>query len=307
MLKPRQINADPDRPTLRSTVAAATEPVREAAFAVEKKVVWPGAERLRRVGEVVRWPLERAVWPVERILWPLRERTAGLAPTTRLPGGTITAAGAILAGVALLAVVFVAGGGGTDRPVVVGAAPTAKTEVAAPPSEATAGPVLHGLPPSFGVGAGGGVARGSGGVAGTDLAAVDAGAATGEGSEGASASASSANEQPVPAGPAAMKVARRFSQAFVYYEVGRRPAQARAVFSETASARLARSLAKRPPRLPANTKVPRARVVNLVPGPRRGKDYTVSVSLLRVGLTSELRLSLRAAADGEWEVTEILG
>ena len=47
-------------------------------------------------------------------------------------------------------------------------------------------------------------------------------------------------------------------------------------------------------------------MVNLVPGPRAGKAYTVSVSLLRVGLTSELRLELNKK-QGNWLVTDVRG
>jgi hypothetical protein len=103
-----------------------------------------------------------------------------------------------------------------------------------------------------------------------------------------------------------MKVARRFSEAFVFYEIGQRPARAQAVFDETATAELATALGERPPRLPADAKVPKARVVNLVPGPRAGKAYTVSVSLLRVGLTSELRLELNKK-QGSWVITDVRG
>jgi hypothetical protein len=103
-----------------------------------------------------------------------------------------------------------------------------------------------------------------------------------------------------------MKVARRFTEAFVLYEIGKRPARAMAVFTETATPRLATALAGRPPRLPEGTEVPKARVLNLVPGPRRGKAYTVSASLLRVGITSELRLQMKNQA-GNWVVTDVRG
>ena len=103
-----------------------------------------------------------------------------------------------------------------------------------------------------------------------------------------------------------MKVARRFSRAFVFYEVGEKPARAEAVFGETATPQLAEALAERPPRQPADAEVPKARVLNLVPGPRAGKAYTVSVSLLRVGLTSELRLELNKK-QGQWLVTDVRG
>jgi hypothetical protein len=52
--------------------------------------------------------------------------------------------------------------------------------------------------------------------------------------------------------------------------------------------------------------VPKAHVVNLVPGPRAGKAYTVSVSLLRLGLTTELRLEL-SKKSGSWVVTDVRG
>jgi hypothetical protein len=112
----------------------------------------------------------------------------------------------------------------------------------------------------------------------------------------------------VPAGPAATKVAHRFADAFVLYETGQGNAKVRAAFAETATPKLAHSLLRRPPRLPANVKVPKAKVLNIVPGPKRGDTYTMSVSLLRVGLTSELRIAMqRDERSGEWHVGEILG
>jgi hypothetical protein len=78
------------------------------------------------------------------------------------------------------------------------------------------------------------------------------------------------------------------------------------VCGKTATPELASALGERPPRQPGETAVPRARVVNLVPGPRAGKAYTVSVSLLRVGLTSELRLELNRK-QGQWLVTDVRG
>jgi hypothetical protein len=103
-----------------------------------------------------------------------------------------------------------------------------------------------------------------------------------------------------------MKVARRFSEAFVFYEIGKRPQRAKTVFTETATPELADALGERPPRQPERADVPKARVVNLVPGPRAGKAYTVSASLLRVGLTTELRLELNKKK-GQWLVTDVRG
>jgi hypothetical protein len=71
-------------------------------------------------------------------------------------------------------------------------------------------------------------------------------------------------------------------------------------------------------------KVPKAKVLNVVAGPKHGETYTMSVSLLRVGVTSELRLDMQKtpAAKGSpdstggastesdkarWLVTDVLG
>jgi hypothetical protein len=124
-------------------------------------------------------------------------------------------------------------------------------------------------------------------------------------SEGEAGAATSSQEQ-VPAGPAAMRVARRFAEAFVFYEVGQKPERTQAIFEDTTSPRLATALEQRPPRQPAGVDVPQARVLNLVPGPRSGRTYSVSASLLRLGTTSELRLSIEKK-NGTWVVTDVRG
>lgn len=260
------------------------------------------------VADAARWPFERVAWAFERVvLWPLRERFAGRSPDGRSVGAAslVAIAAAVLVGVLLLP-------GSDDASHEQAAAPTRvaiATPEPQPQIEKPRGPVLKGATPSFGVGTGANVSKGADEEAGAAEAA-DAGtetqtsADTAAAEEGAAATTSS--QKPVPAGPAAMKVARQFSNAFVFYEIGERPAQAKTVFGETASPQLAEALGERPPRLPADAKVPKARVVNLVPGPRAGKAYTVSVSLLRVGLTSELRLELNKK-NGQWLVTDVRG
>ncbi|HMJ72904.1 MAG TPA: hypothetical protein VK471_06005 [Solirubrobacterales bacterium] len=267
-----------------------------------------GARFLAGLADVVRWPFERAAWSVERgLLWPLRERFAGQTPSGR------SASAAALVAIALAAV-----GAGVllhprdeAAPEQVAVATQAATPSAAPQPSVThrQGPALHGVPPNFGVGKGVGVSKATEGDAGTvepetpeSATETSTDATPSEGAAGATTSSA----KPVPAGPAAMKVARRFSEAFVFYEIGQRPARAKTVFGETATAELATALSERPPRLPADAKVPKARVVNLVPGPRAGKAYTVSVSLLRVGLTSELRLEL-SKKQGSWVITDVRG
>ena len=81
----------------------------------------------------------------------------------------------------------------------------------------------------------------------------------------------------------------------------------RTAFGETATPALSKALLRRPPRLPANVKVPKAKVVNVVPGPSQGGIYPVSVSLLRVGVTSELRLEMEKRKGDGWRVTNVLG
>jgi hypothetical protein len=182
------------------------------------------------------------------------------------------------------------------------------TAAAKPRVEKPRGPVLKGAAPSFDLGDRVGVAKAAGDEADANGSETQTGdeATGGQTSSPEAAAASSSSAAPVPAGPAAMKIARRFSDAFVFYEVGEHPARAKAVFGETAAPQLATALSERPPRLPQDAKVPKARVVNLVAGPRHGKAYTVSVSLLRVGLTSELRLEMEKS-DGEWLVTVVRG
>jgi hypothetical protein len=256
------------------------------------------------VADLVRWPFERAAWSIERrLLWPLRERIAGHSPAGRSVGAAALAG---IAGAAILAGVLLLPSSGDDPREQV-AAPT-RVAIATPEPKAAepSGRELQGAAPSFEV-------NEDGSTATTSDSEIDGEAASGESLAGDEAPASeeggaatSSSRKPVPAGPAAMKVARRFSEAFVFYEIGERQARAKTVFGETATPQLAEALDERPPRQPADAAVPKARVLNLVPGPRAGKAYTVSVSLLRVGLTSELRLELNRK-NGSWLVTDVRG
>lgn len=106
---------------------------------------------------------------------------------------------------------------------------------------------------------------------------------------------------------AAKQTARRFAQAFVVYEVGGVDGKVRSEFGHTSTKQLSRALLHRPPRQPAAVKVPQAKVVNVVAGPSKDGVYPVSVSLLRVGATSELRLELEQGVGKKWQVTNVLG
>jgi len=279
-------------------VDAIRRPLERFAWALERRLVWPGGELLRRTFEIVKWPFERLVWVTERrLVWPLHERALGLSRPSRAAGAVV----AVATAVGLLAVISSSGSG--PEPVQV-AAPARVVVAAAPPpspAPAPARPVLQGVPPSFNAVGGTEVTatiKGAPAEADTGTTVID------ETAEDTGAAASSA--KPVPVGPVAMKVARRFAEAFVFYEIGERPERAKTVFGETATPHLASALGERPPRLPESSKVPQARVLNLVPGPRRGKAFTVSVSLLRVGVTSELRLEMKKR-DGAWLVTDVRG
>ncbi|MBS1860909.1 MAG: hypothetical protein JSS68_04265 [Actinobacteria bacterium] len=110
-----------------------------------------------------------------------------------------------------------------------------------------------------------------------------------------------------PAPKPAKRVARRFAQAFVVYETGGIDAKVRDAFQATSTKQLSRSLLHRPPRQPADVKVPKAKVLTVVAGPSKGQVYEVSVSLLRVGVTSELRLQMEPGPGKKWQVTNVLG
>jgi hypothetical protein len=111
---------------------------------------------------------------------------------------------------------------------------------------------------------------------------------------------------PTAAPDRALTTAERFARAFVTYEIGRSNAAVERVFRETASPPLVKALAQRPPRLPAKVDVPKAKVLNVVPGRRLGRTLSVSVALIRLGATSELRLQLDKTRAG-WLVGDVRG
>jgi hypothetical protein len=301
MLGRRQINATADsHAPLRSSLA-------DAAFAVEERLVWGGADVLRRVFEIVKWPFERAAWAIERgLIWPVEERTGEWNGPLRAAGMAALALLAVGAGV--LGLLWASGsGGGNDQTLRQAAVPVTPPAVQPAPQEklAKAAPVLHGAAPKFVPESG-------------DAAKAVAGNPTKAGGEAADTTAtdatstsdtptSSAGVPVQPAGPVATKVAHQFAAAFVLYETGKTDAKVREAFTATTTPQLAHSLLQRPPRLPADANVPKAKVLNIVPGPKQGETYTLSVSLLRVGITTELRLNMQREKSGEWRVTDVRG
>jgi hypothetical protein len=266
---------------LRSSLA-------DAAWAVEDRVVWGTADVVREAAGAVGRPFE--------------DLTAGWSDWLRRLGLALVGVLAIGAAAAGAALSNSSGGGSAEvaKPV----SPTAATPSLSVTKSAVApdGPVLHGVQPSFAPAPG----------------ASSASAASLEGARAASGDAATVlKSEPSPspaakgsekvAGPAAMEVAHRFADAFVLYEIGKADARVRSDIAATTSPALTQALLKRPPRLPANVKVPQAKVLNIVPGPKQGDSYTLSISLLRLGATSELRIDMQRDKSGRWQVTDTLG
>jgi hypothetical protein len=307
----RRPHADPSaarQTPLRSSLA-------DAAWAVEDRVVWGAAEGLRRLVEIVRWPFERIVWAAENwVVWPIQEEVELWSRPARYGALAMTL---VLAVAGLAAGIVVSdpssGGARTARAPEPEAARAAAAAAPAAKEAVKPGTVLQGAAPTFAPESGGGVPKSElDSLPPAGAVAAEADAATGV---TGSSTAASGSDGPAVAGPAAIKVAREFAGAFVLYETGHESAQVKATFARTATPDLAKALLERPPRLPANINVPQARVLNVVTGPRHGDTYTLSVSLLRVGVTSELRLEMSRGPgagageeDGErWRVTDVLG
>jgi hypothetical protein len=297
--------------------------------------------RHSRVREALRSAAEQASWGLQRgVVWPLQDWYASLGHSSR----TVLAGGGGVVG-ALFAVIVVSlavGGGSSEEPataaVAVATASTATTTAVVPAQQhEEAEPTLHGAPPVFkrepppqvaATQDAETVQRSSSKSSSGEETAKTTEATTASSSSAATDQISSGPSRPAaqaasaeaggvegeteaipgrPAGPKAIAVARRFSQAFVVYETGGKKAPVRKEFAATTTPALAKALLKRPPRLPADVKVPRAKVVTIVPGPSREGVYTLSVSLLRVGVTSELRLEMEKLKDEGWRVTNVLG
>lgn len=294
----------PDRKSLAHT-----------AWSVEDRVVLGASDFFHRAVEIVRWPFERLAWAVENwIIWPLQEETAGWDTWLKA-----AAAGAVvlLAAAAAAAGLLVADPSGDGGRTSLGSSPAPASSAASanPDPKAkvetakAAGPVLHGAKPEFSEESGGGIPESARDEAAAQAEANQGVAAVSPDQEGAKGGAA-------VAGPAAIDVARRFAGAFVLYETGRTDDRVKEVFAETASPELEQALLKRPPRLPDGVKVPKAKVLNIVSGPKAGSAYTLSVSLLRVGVTSELKLEMEklagdnqgtGSAKSEWRVTDVRG
>ncbi len=301
------INRSEQRRSRRSVAAES------ASLWFEEWVRWRGGDILRAVFERIRRPFEWAAWALRRgLIWPLQDRTGNL-------GTAIAAIAAVLViaigGGAVLGSSSDGGGGEpTSNQVAVTPEPPAVVPPKAAARESEAEPTLRGATPVFKPTKQEKDAKAKPAVSAeaaptsSDPATATIGSVPGAASSSASASStqSSIGVDGPPAGPEAIAVAEDFAGAFVLYETGGEESKVRKAFAATATPELAKSLLRRPPRLPANVEVPKAKVVNVVAGPSHGGVYTVSVSLLRVGLTSELRLDMEKLKK-TWRVTNVLG
>lgn len=271
--------------------------------------LWIAQDRIR--GAFVQ-NFERVALPIqERVLWPVADRAAVMGTPARVLAGAavvLLAAGAGVAGVVRATPDGPHDDAGTT-PVVAAAAPL--PVVKAVPKKA-APPTLRGADPVFKPGKGRAASAVDPAKAIVKSAPAGKASAAPAATATSSASASSSAARPAgvdgpPAGPRAIAVANDFAGAFVLYETGDSDSEVRQTFGRTATPALAKALLRRPPRLPANVEVPKAKVLNVVPAPSRGDVYPVSVSLLRVGLTSELRLEMEKRKGDGWRVTNVLG
>lgn len=267
----------------------------------------------------------------DHLLWPLEDRLLGLSDRGRAAvagGAVVLALGLGIGGYSLIT------SGGSQQ----AAAPVAAVSEASPDlAPATPQPepnqqaqlTLHGAAPVFkpapaqekvgqsqGVesDATGGTAAGAATAANTGNPATDTITSSPNANAGASAAGATASRAQTadlpdgpPAGPAAIAVARKFAAAFVVYETGGSKDAVRKGFGATATPELTKALMRRPPRQPAGVEVPQAKVLNIVPAPSHGSIYPLSVSLLRVGVTSELRLEMEQLKNQGWRVTNVLG
>jgi hypothetical protein len=260
----------------------------------------------------------------DRVLWPAEDYFRSLSDAGRVAVAAIAVVLALGLGVGGYSLVSSDGGGRSATPVALTSEPAPAPAPAepAPEPKPEPEPTLQGATPVFKASdehespktAGAPSTDGSESApvagAGTGNPATDtisstpaARAAT------ASASASGLGATPdgPPAGPAAIAVARKFAGTFVVYEVGGAESKVRKAFKATATPEVVRALMQRPPRQPAGAEVPRAKVLNVVPAPSHDRIYPVSVSLLRVGATSELRLEMEQLKNKQWQVVNVLG
>jgi hypothetical protein len=254
----------------------------------------------------------------DRVLWPLGDGFLGLDDAARAAVAVVLALAIGIGGYALAS----SGGDPAEAPTVaLKSEPVAAPSPSKPAPQPQPDPTLQGANPVFQAPAkdkaskldaseaveseaGASSSGANTGNPATDTFSTDPAAA---GAGAAGATASRASFEGPPAGPAAVAVARKFAGAFVVYETGGDSATVRKAFKATAVPQVTKALMQRPPRQPAGVEVPKAKVLNVVPAPSHDRIYPVSVSLLRVGATSELRLEMEQLKNKQWRVVNVLG
>jgi hypothetical protein len=261
--------------------------------------------------EGITWPLRRAGWFVEKhILWPLSDsfRRVSNGFKYRSPMAYIGATMLLtLTGAAIAAAVYFHNQAEDSQTPLQAQVPTQETTVAATPTPPPALPstpenqakdddTLKGVAPNF---------ETSGKADKSNKSGSDGSGQSSDGS-GSSSSLPSTVVRPSeePSSPP-LKVAHSFAQTFVEYEVGKKGVAKD--FEKTATTKLTKELKADPPRQPSNGKIPKATVLNVVKGKKNGGKLDVSVSLMRSGSTSELRLALEEDKKNNWLVSEVRG
>jgi hypothetical protein len=267
------------------------------------------------------WPLRRLIWWIEeKVFWPLADAIRGRGehaapieleadrpsrrPDLRIALATVGGAAVIGIGVAAL---LASTGGGNSSPTQA-SVPSATLDSSLPAAADTkpqsAKPnTLHGTSPSF---------KSASKVTKAEAQANLQAGAQAQANSTSPTAATNAKPSSIPPGvadnTAALHTAQGFAGAFVLYEVGRTNAKVKQTFAQTATPALLKALKARPPRQPGSVKVPTAKVQNVVLStPQdKGRQIEASVSLLRLGALSELRLTL-TQRHGTWAVSEVRG
>ena len=253
----------------------------------------------------------------DRLIWPLEDRFVTLTDRGRAAvtgGAVVLALGIGIGGYALVS----SDGSEPQAAAPVAAVVEPAPQPVTPAPEPGPEPTLKGAAPVFKAPD---ADQAPSKVAGSKAVASEAPAATASNTGNAAtdtissnptaptaaATASTSTVDGPPVGPAGIAVARKFASAFVVYETGGNKKEVREAFAATATPELTEALMQRPPRQPAGVEVPKAKVLNVVPAPSHDRIYPVSVSLLRVGSTSELRLEMEQQKNKQWRVTNVLG
>jgi len=275
---------------------------------------WPDHQEPTPAPSRLLWPFKRLWWGLEKhLLWPVsdsfRRMTGAMRYRSPLAYIGATVMVCLTAGAVATAVYFYNEARQPDPAPVVAEAPLGSDTVVAPVAPVAPPPTakapsnsgskddgsLQGVVPDFNA------------SAGTDTNAGSGGDAKG-GSSGKDDSQKLPKTVVRPSKPPdspPLKVAHRFAETFVGYEVGEKKSAGK--LRKTSTARLAGELTARPPRLPSNGQVPKASVLNVVAGKKKGRRMEASVSLMRSGATSELRLELTRIDGKRWLVSEVKG